>query len=164
LLCIAFGITACGGGGSTASQQEIAQAEHHARQEKAEKEKERKLERKLERLERENRLEKKHQRERERREKKELEEGSTPTPTPAPSTPEPSTPSGTECGDGTIAGPETSCGFAIETRLEYEREIGAGSGEIEAWSQANEKWYGMYCTEGAEHECSGAITATVYWP
>jgi hypothetical protein len=155
-------IGGCGGGSSTASQNEIAQAERHARQLKAEKEKERSLERKLGRLEQENREAK-----RRRREEAHQEQGreEAHVPPPVESLPaEPSTPSGTDCGDGVIAGPETSCGFALNTRDEYEREIGAGSGSIEAWSEANEQWYPMYCTEGSEHECSGAISATVYWP
>jgi hypothetical protein len=159
-------LTACGGGGSSASHQEIARAERHARQAKAEKEKERRLERKLAKLERENQLAKKHEREKERLEKKAREEAhttishTTPSSTPAP---EPSTPSGTDCGDGVIAGPETSCGFALNTRAEYEAYVGAGSGTVEAYSEANNEWYEMYCT-GSPHECSGAISAAVYWP
>jgi hypothetical protein len=157
-------IAGCGGGSSTASQNELAQAEKHARQEKAEKEKERRLERKLGRLERENREAKKRRKEKLKQQQKAREDAHVAAP-PVESSPAPSTtPSGTDCGDGVIAGPETSCGFALETRAEYEREIGAGSGSIEAWSEANEEWYPMYCTEGTEHECSGAISATVYWP
>lgn len=168
LVVVASGVllAACGGGSSTASQQEIARAERRARQTKAEKEKERRLEHKLEKLERENQLAKKHEREKERLEKKAREEahvsGSETTPAPAPA-PEPSTPSGTDCGDGVVAGPETSCGFALNTRSEYEAYVGEGSGTVEAYSEANNEWYDMYCT-GAPHECSGAISATVYWP
>jgi ATPase subunit of ABC transporter with duplicated ATPase domains len=163
LVVVGFGLVpaACGGGSSSVNLQEIARAERHARQEKAEKEKERRLERKLAKLEQENRLAKKHRQEKERLEKKEQEAAHitvVPTETPAPSTP-----SGTDCGDGVIAGPETSCGFALNTRAEYEAEIGEGSGSIEAFSEANEKWYPMFCT-GAPHECSGAISATVYFP
>jgi hypothetical protein len=153
-------IAGCGGG---ASQSEIAQAEKHARQVKTEKEKERRLERKLQKIERENREAKLRRQKKLRQEQKAREEAhvvprveSSPTPS--------SGPSGTDCGDGVIAGPETSCGFALNTRAEYESEIGAGSGSVEAWSEANEEWYPMYCTEGTEHECSGAISATVYWP
>jgi hypothetical protein len=157
-------VAGCGGGGSTASQQEIAQAERHGRVERAEKEKERQLEQKLKKLERENQQAKKRHREKELRELKEKAHGSTATPPSTESAPAPAASSGTDCGGGTIAGPETSCGFALETRAEYENDIGAGSGEIEAWSQANETWYPMYCTESSRHECSGAISATVYWP
>jgi hypothetical protein len=163
LVTVGLLVAGCGGGSSTASQSEIAQAEKHARQEKAEKEKERRLERKLERLERENKEAKKRRREKARQQRKAQEEAHV-VPSVESSPAPPSTPSGTDCGGGTIAGPETSCGFALETRAEYEREIGAGSGSIEAYSEANDQWYPMYCTEGAEHKCSGAISATVYWP
>jgi outer membrane biosynthesis protein TonB len=157
-------VAGCGGGSSTASQQEIAQAERHGRIERAEKEKERQLELKLAKLERENQQAKKRHREKERRELKEQAAHVSQPPSPSStSTSTSSTPSGTDCGSGVIAGPETSCGFALETRAEYEREIGSGSGSFEAWSEANETWYPMYCT-GSPHECSGAISATVYWP
>jgi type II secretory pathway pseudopilin PulG len=156
-------LAACGGGSSTLAQAEKEQAEQHGREEAQEKTKELRLEQKLQKLERENREAKKRHREKERRELKEGNEQDSAPPSTG-STPPPTTPSGTDCGGGTIAGPETSCGFAIETRAEYEREIGAGSGDVEAWSQANEQWYDMYCTEGSRHECSGAISATVYWP
>jgi hypothetical protein len=158
-------LAACGGGSSTLAQAEKEQAERHGRELAQEKAKEQRLERKLEKLERENRQAKKRHREKERAELKAQKEGdSAPPPSSSTSTGTASALSGTDCGGGTVAGPETSCGFALETRAEYEREIGAGSGEIEAWSQANEQWYGMYCTEGARHECSGAISATVSWP
>jgi len=165
-LAIAVGalVAGCGGGSSTASPQEIAQAERHGRIERAEKEKERQLEQKLKKLERENQQAKKRQREKERRELKEKNSPVTPPPSSGSTSPPPSTPSGTDCGDGTIAGPETSCGFALNTRAEYESYVGSGSGYVEAWSEANSKFYDMYCTEGSEHECSGAISATVYWP
>jgi hypothetical protein len=160
VVCAAIGLVACGSG-SGASKEEIAHAERHARREKSEKEKERNLEGKIAKLEREHRLEKKHKRQREEEER----EGAhvTPTPTPSVSPPEPSTPSGTDCGDGVIAGPETSCGFALNVRTEYENFIGSGSGTIEAYSEANEEIYSMFCT-AAPHECSGAISATVYFP
>jgi hypothetical protein len=158
-------VAGCGGGSSTASEHELALAERHARQVKTEKEKERRLERKLERLERENKEAKKRRQQKLKKQQKAREEAHVAPPAESSSAPTtPSTPSGTDCGGGVIAGPETSCGFALETRDEYEREIGAGSGSIEAYSEANEQWYPMYCTEGAEHECSGAISATVYWP
>jgi hypothetical protein len=162
ILCGAvISLSACGGGTSTASQQELLRAERHARQEKAEKERERKLERKLAKLERENRQSKKHDRE-------ELERNAAHvavTPEPQPAIVESSPPSGssTDCGEDIVAGPETSCGFAINVRNAYESEIGSGSGTVEAWSDANHQEYSMYCTS-APHECEGAITATVYFP
>jgi hypothetical protein len=164
-LAVAVGllVAGCGGGSSTANQQEIARAERHGRIVRAEKEKERKLEQKLAKLERENRQAKKRHREKELRELKEKAAHVSSPPSSSGSSSGSSTPSGTDCGGGTIAGPETSCGFALETRAEYESIIGEGSGSFEAWSEANETWYPMYCT-GAPHECSGAISATVYFP
>ena len=155
--CVAF--AACGGSDG-ASKSEIAQAEKHGREEKAEKEKERKLERAIQKLKKERQQEKKRKKERER--------GAplAPAPQPAPETtsaPESSGPSGTDCGGGVIAGPETSCGFALNVRSEYEYYIGQGAGAVEAYSEANDEVYSMYCT-AAPHECSGAISATVYFP
>jgi hypothetical protein len=154
-------LSACGGGSSTASQQEIVQAERHARREKAEKEKERSLERKLAKLERENRRSKKQDRQ-------ELERSAAHTtvvPETRSTAPAPPAVSGssTDCGEGVVAGPETTCGFALNVRNAYESEVGSGSGTVEAWSDANQQEYSMYCT-GAPHECEGAITATVYFP
>jgi hypothetical protein len=158
-------VAGCGGGSSTVSEQELAKAKRQGRIERAEKEKERKVEAKLEKLEREIRENKRHRRQKELRELKEkaAHTGSAPPSSGSGGT-SPAPPSGTDCGGGTIAGPETSCGFAINVRAEYESYVGSGSGYVEAWSEANSKFYDMYCTEGSEHECSGAISATVYWP
>jgi hypothetical protein len=147
------GLAACGGG---ASKAEIAEAEKHGRQEKAEKEKERKLEREIQKLKDERREEKKRKKEKQTQ----PDHGAAPEPSAPPA---PSTPSGTDCGEGVVAGPETSCGFALETRNEYETYIGSGPGTVEAYSDANETWYSMTCT-AAPHACSGAISATVYFP
>jgi hypothetical protein len=165
VLAVGVALFGCGGGSSTASQAEIAQAAKQGRKEAQERAKEGALERKLERLERENieakkRRKKKAHQQQKAREAAHVSPPAESSPTPAPST----APSGTDCGDGVIAGPETSCGFALNTRAEYEREIGAGSGTVEPYSEANDQYYPMFCTEGAEHECSGAITATVFWP
>jgi hypothetical protein len=152
-------LAACGGGSSNASQQELASAERHARQEKTEKEKERRLERKLAKLEHENREAKQHKRRKEQSELKERDAAHVTVIEAPPS----SEPSGTDCGGGVTAGPETSCGFAFNVREAYEVEIGEGSGTVDAWSEANEEEYSMFCTS-APHECEGAITATVYFP
>ena len=157
-------LAACGGGTSTASEEELATAKREGRTERAEKEKEQELETKLEKLEKENREAKRHHRKNELRELKEKAAHTGSAPPSAGSGTTSSAPSGTDCGSGTIAGPETSCGFAQNVRAEYETYVGSGSGYVEAWSEANEQWYDMYCVEGSEHECSGAISATVYWP
>jgi hypothetical protein len=164
LVCAGFSVTACGGSSGPSQSEQIAQARREGEKLRAEKVKEHSLEHKLEKLERENAQEKKQLKEKERHEKKQAEEAHTPlTPAPSPSAPEPSPPSGTDCGDGVIAGPETSCGFALNTAAEYEAQIGSGSGTIEAYSEANEEVYSMFCT-AAPHECSGAISATVFFP
>jgi hypothetical protein len=155
----ALGLAACGGGG--ASKEEIAQAEKHGRQDRAEKEKERKLESEIQQLKKERQAEKKRKREKERkRNTSQPDHGATAA---APAPPQSSAPEGTDCGEGVVAGPETSCGFALETRNEYEAYIGSGPGTVEAYSEANETWYAMSCS-GAPHACSGAISATVYFP
>jgi hypothetical protein len=149
-ICAGVILSACGG----ASKEEIAQAEKHGRQVRAEKEKEHKLEREIQKLTKERREEKKQD------QASQPDHGAAPEPSPPPA---PSTPSGTDCGEGVIAGPETSCGFALETRNEYETYIGSGPGTVEAYSAANKTGYSMTCT-GAPHVCSGAISATVYFP
>ena len=156
VVCGGLALAACGGS-SGASQEEIAQAEKHGREVRAEKEKERKLEREIQKLKKERQEEKKRKKE---KQTAQPDHGADPEPSPVPA---PSTPSGTDCGEGVIAGPETSCGFALETRNEYETYIGSGPGTVEAYSAANETWYSMTCT-GAPHACSGAISATVYFP
>jgi hypothetical protein len=156
-MCAAVGLVACGGS-SGAGQEELAQAERHGREVRAEKEKERKLEREIQKLKNERQAEKK--RKKEKQQTPQPDHGAAAEPS-VPSVP--STPSGTDCGEGVIAGPETSCGFALETRNEYETYIGSGPGTVEAYSEANETWYSMTCT-AAPHACSGAISATVYFP
>jgi hypothetical protein len=150
LLLASLLVASCGGGG--ASDQEIAAAEKRGRIYRAEKEKERKLEHAIEQLKKERKAEKNQP------------YPVRPAPAPQPeSSLEPPGPSGTDCGAELIAGPETSCGFAENVRAEYEYYIGSGSGTVEAYSAANDEVYSMFCT-AAPHECSGAISATVYFP
>ena len=154
-MLLGTGLAACGG----ASQEELAQAEKQGEEVRHEKEKERKLEHEIEKLKKERQEEKKRKREKQQH-PPQPDHGAEPEPSPPPTQ---STPSGTDCGEGVVAGPETSCGFALETRNEYEAYIGSGPGTVEAWSEANQTWYVMTCT-GAPHACSGAISATVYFP
>lgn len=149
VLCVTLGLVACGGGG--ASKEEIAQAEKRGRQYRAEKEKERKLEKAIRELKKEN------------EEAKNQPHPARTGPVSPPSSESSLPPGSTECGRSLIAGPETSCGFAENVRAEYEYYIGSGSGYVEAYSEANDEIYSMYCT-AAPHECSGAISATVYFP
>ncbi|MBA3864978.1 MAG: hypothetical protein H0X42_01310 [Solirubrobacterales bacterium] len=139
-------LSGCGGGGG-ASQEEIAKAQHRGALHRAEQERLRKLEREL---------------------KEDHRTAKTKAVVVVPNT-ESATetspgPSGTDCGNNLVAGPETSCGFAENVRTAYEDEIGVGSGSLQAYSPANETVYNMFCTAGSPHECSGAITATVYFP
>ena len=144
-----FGLASCGGSG--ASQEEIAAAERHGRRVKAEKEKERRLENAIHAL--------KKEREQEKRRPE--------VATPAPSSTTASTPSSpserSSCGGELEVGPDTTCAFAENVRAEYEYELGSGSGEVTAYSEANSRYYSMYCT-AAPHECTGAISARVYFP
>jgi len=145
----ALAVAACGDSG--ASDQEIAQAEKAGREQRAEKEKERRIEREIRQLKKERQKEKRRERQR--------SPGPSPPPMPA-STPSPEL---KDCGSGVSAGPTTSCPFALNVRAEYEYYIGSGSGYVEAYSEANNEWYSMYCT-AAPHECTGAIDAAVYFP
>lgn len=151
VLVAVAGFTACG----SASKQELVAAEKHARQEKAEKEKERHLEREVENLKKERQAEKKLDRKR-------AEVGAVPAPAPSETS---STPSSerSSCGGSLSVGPDTTCAFAENVEAEYYAEIGSGEGYVFAYSEANGEWYEMFCT-GAPHECSGAISAKVYFP
>jgi hypothetical protein len=118
---------------------------------KAEKEKERRLQQAIEELKRERAQEKRRP---------------PAAATPPSSTPTPETSSSSErssCGGELEVGPDTTCGFAENVRAEYEYELGSGSGEVTAYSEANNQYYSMYCT-AAPHECTGAISARVYFP
>jgi pyruvate/2-oxoglutarate dehydrogenase complex dihydrolipoamide acyltransferase (E2) component len=156
-------LVGCGGGASAANQQEIALAERHGRQEKAEKEKERKLEREIQDLKSERVREKEHHREHERERKRaeERADENEPAPTPAPSSAPESGHS--SCGGSLAVGPDTTCPFAENVEREYYAEVGEGEGEVFAYSAANDEYYEMFCT-GAPHECTGAISAKVYFP
>jgi hypothetical protein len=151
---LGFVMTACGSSGP--SQAEIVQAEKRGRQYRAEKEKERKLEREIGQLKRERRLEKKHRRERR------ADDAAT-APQLAPTTSSAPRSARASCGGSLEVGPDTTCEFAANVRSEYEYEIGSGPGTIYAYSPALNETFAMSCT-GAPHECSGAISATVYFP
>ena len=142
-LVLSLNLAACGGSG--ASKEELAKAAHKGAVHRAEQERLRKLEREL-------------------KEVHNVPKTGSSEPNPAPAPESSSSPSATDCGNDLTAGPETSCPFAENVRAVYENEIGVGSGNIRAYSPANETIYPMYCTAGSPHECSGAISATVYFP
>lgn len=149
-LTFGIGLTACGGSDS-ASKQEIREAEHRGerrgRVDRMENEKQRRLESEI----------------------KAIRKGQQDTP-PAGVTPStggsgsaPPESERSSCGGSLSVGPETSCPFAENVRAAYEGEIGSGSGTGYAYSPANNEVYEMFCT-GAPHECTGAISASVFFP
>lgn len=161
VLVLPLAISACGDSG--ASHQEIVQAEKHARHAKAEKEKERHLEREIINLREEQKRDKKHQEKAEDQRQVEAAEGSSETSGSSSGTVVPPSSERTSCGGSLSVGPDTTCEFAENVESEYFAYIGDGSGYVEAYSSANDEWYSMYCT-GAPHECTGAISAKVYFP
>ena len=66
------------------------------------------------------------------------------------SVPAPSAPSGTNCGDGVYAGPNTSCSFAANVAQNY-----TGTGADYAYSSVTGLNYTMNCSEA-----SGVVTCT----
>lgn len=139
-----LGLVACGGSGS--SQEELAQAKKEAANHVHKEDRLRKLEKELKEVHKQG---------------KPISTVSTSAPSAGPP---PVSTGPTSCGNNLTAGPSTSCPFAENVRLEYEDEIGVGSGSITAYSPANNEVYEMFCTAGSPHECSGAIDATVYFP
>lgn len=144
IAALGAGFAACGGG---TSDEEIVQAEKRGRHYKMEQERKRRIEKELKEL---------------RKGQKQLGQSSAPNPAPAPA-PAPAPESHTSCGGSLSVGPATTCEFAENVQYEYENEIGSGSGTVYAYSPANNEVYEMNCT-AAPHECSGAISATVYFP
>jgi Glucodextranase, domain B len=70
----------------------------------------------------------------------------------------PPLPGRTNCGDGLIAGANTSCPFARNVRAAYEQ---SGSGILEVYSPTTGQTYRMYCTSGDPHVCTGGNGASV---
>jgi hypothetical protein len=157
VLCaaVSLGLVACGDSGP--SDKELAKAkiqgERQGRKERAEKEKERRLEKEIRELQKER-----------RQEEKEKEDGADASP-PSSSPPPAATPAPerSSCGGTLEVGPDTTCAFAESTRSSYESEIGSGPGTVLAYSEALDEVFSMSCT-GSPHECSGAISAKVYFP
>jgi hypothetical protein len=109
---------------------------------KAEKEKERRLENAI------------HELKKEREQEKRRPTVGAPAPTSTTSSAPSSSSERSSCGDELEVGPDTTCAFAENVRAEYEYEFGSGSGEITAYSEANNRYYSMYCTAAPRmHEC-----------
>ena len=144
-IVISLGLAACGGSGSS-NQEELARAKRQAANHVHKEDRLRRLEKEL----------------------KQVHKGSgsgsdvTTNSAPSPAPPPPQS-SRSSCGGSLSVGPDTTCEFAENVELEYEREMGSGSGSVVAYSPANNETYDMFCT-AAPHECSGAIDATVFFP
>ena len=69
-----------------------------------------------------------------------------------------------DCGGSVSANNVTSCPFAQEVRNAYARDIGNGGGTVTAWSSATGQYYGMSCTGGSPHVCTGGRGAEVRFP
>jgi len=86
-------------------------------------------------------------------------------PRPAPSTPTPApspAPGGsTQCGAGVSAGPNTSCGFALNVKAAWDQN---GGGTVSVYSPTTGRTYLMSCTSSPPHVCTGANNASVYFP
>ena len=66
----------------------------------------------------------------------------------------------TACGAGLTAGPNTSCGFAINIALAYDRSAG-GDTNVAAYSPITGLTYTMHCSGGEPHVCTGGRGASV---
>lgn len=150
LLCLVgvAGVAGCGDSG--ASDEEIAAAEKRGEKKgrfyRMEKEKQRRLEKAIQEI-----------REGQKKAVPAPAPGSTGGTDPTPPTER------TSCGGTLEVGPDTTCEFAANVRSAYETEIVTGPGTVLAYSPANNEVYEMNCT-AAPHECTGAISARVYFP
>lgn len=148
LLVPAF--SACGGSDDNSAKLDQARAEG-ARQER-----ERQLRRNI--VENQKRL----QRELDRLKRQRRRQGGSPKPAPAPApAPVPAPVSGTDCGNGLRAGPNTSCAFADVVRSAYES---SDSPTVDAFSPVTGRVYTMTCTSGSPHVCTGGNNASVSFP
>lgn len=146
-------LSACGGG-SDDSKLEQARAQG-ARQER-----ERQRQRDI--VENQKRLQRELDRLKRQRRKENRRSGGAPKPTPAPApAPAPAPVSGTDCGNGLRAGPNTSCAFADVVRSAYES---SDSPTVDAFSPVTGKVYTMTCTGGSPHVCTGGNNASVSFP
>jgi hypothetical protein len=76
----------------------------------------------------------------------------------------PPAPSGNNCGGGLTAGPNTSCAFASNVRDAYAAAGAEGTQELLVYSPTTDKEYGMTCTGGSPHVCTGGNNASVSFP
>jgi len=151
LLATAF--SACGGGSDDSKLQQ-------ARAQGARQERERQMQRNIEANQK--RLLRELERLKRQRRKENRRSGGAPKPVPAPApAPAPAPVSGTDCGNGLRAGPNTSCAFADVVRSAYES---SDTPTVDAYSPTTGKVYTMTCTGGSPHVCTGGNNASVTFP
>jgi hypothetical protein len=74
-----------------------------------------------------------------------------------------STPASTDCGGGIIAGPNTSCPFALNVHAAWQAAPGVNN-TVQAYSPVTGQTYTMTCAQaGAGITCSGGNNASVSW-
>lgn len=145
-LALLGGIAGCGGDDGP-SDEELRQAREEGEKEGRDRERLRDLERKL------------------REQEKNDDDGDSGGDSGGGSPPRksPST-SGTNCGDGVQAGPNTSCAFARNVRDEYYSAGGSGSITITVYSPTTDRSYAMECSGGSPHVCAGGNNASARFP
>lgn len=70
--------------------------------------------------------------------------------------------SGSDCGNGVVAGPNTSCPFALNVASEFHSSGGAT--QITVYSPVTGETYSMSCTPGQPNICRGGNNASVAFP
>lgn len=70
--------------------------------------------------------------------------------------------SGTDCGSGVVAGPNTTCPFALAVAAEF--HASGGAPQIDAYSPVTGQTYTMTCTPGQPNICRGGNDASVAFP
>ena len=85
-------------------------------------------------------------------------------PSSTSTSPAPSATGSVDCGGGLTAGSHTSCPFATNTRNAYEAAGGTGDQTVSVYSPVTSQTYSMSCTGSVPHVCTGANSASVYFP
>lgn len=142
-VAIVLATAGCGGDDDSVSQEDAAQQAKEAAQDARQQAKLEELEKEL-------------------AESKDDEDSSEATQTPPSSAPPAGAGSGSDCGGGVRAGPNTSCAFALNVAAEY-RATGGGT-RISVHSPTTGQTYRMTCSTGSPNVCTGGNNASVYIP
>jgi hypothetical protein len=67
----------------------------------------------------------------------------------------------TACAEDLAAGPNTSCAFAANVRVAFQR---FGPGTIEVFSPVTRRTHEMTCNDSSPHVCTGGNDASVFFP